>query len=714
MTDTSGDRRSFADLSRALLDEEAAREAADADQLEIRADEDLPGVGEEAITLRQAVATGGVGVLAVLGTLDAVDAFQIAIPSLLGPEIQNSFGVSDAGLAVIGIGGLITTTLCAIPMGKMADRVNRMHLVGLATVFWSVAMFTRGFQATALGFFLVGMLMGIGTSNTFPVQGAVLADAYPISARGRIYAVKNVLGRGGERIAPLLVGGLMLLVDDNWRWAYWIFAWPTLALGIWALFVPDPPRGQFEQKSVLGEVMEEDDDPPRVSLGAVWQRLMAIKTLKLAWISFSIIVFSIIGQSFLVNLYLEDRWGLSPFERAMIGFVPGMLAFAAAPWAAKRYDSLYRESPARALSWVGALFFPIAVAIPIQFFMPHPVLFAAVGIVPAVLSVIIFGMISPLLVGVVPYRLRAQSTALSIMVIFLGGGVLGPIVAGLLSDATDERTAILIVAIPFKIIGGALLIWGARHIRHDLSLVVDEIEKDHAELERRKSHPDQLPAVGLRDIDFSYGPVQVLFGVNLHVDRGETLALLGTNGAGKSTILRVISGLAVPSRGIVSLHGRDITLTHLAPNPGGHGHPAASRGQSGVLAIIHRGQPPHWGMDHAAKPDRAQLPNRPCAGDLPGAGRSARRARQCAQRGSTADACFGHGADARTRRLAHRRTVARPRPCGDRRAAGDSGAAQGRGPNDDHRGTVAQHRGGPVGSGGVHREGTRPFRRSYL
>ncbi|MCQ3812325.1 MAG: ATP-binding cassette domain-containing protein, partial [Acidimicrobiia bacterium] len=300
---------------------------------------------------------------------------------------------------------------------------------------------------------------------------------------------------------------------------------------------------------------------PRVSLGAVWQRLMAIKTLKLAWISFSIIVFSIIGQSFLVNLYLEDRWGLSPFERAMIGFVPGMLAFAAAPWAAKRYDSLYRESPARALSWVGALFFPIAVAIPIQFFMPHPVLFAAVGIVPAVLSVIIFGMISPLLVGVVPYRLRAQSTALSIMVIFLGGGVLGPIVAGLLSDATDERTAILIVAIPFKIIGGALLIWGARHIRHDLSLVVDEIEKDHAELERRKSHPDQLPAVGLRDIDFSYGPVQVLFGVNLHVDRGETLALLGTNGAGKSTILRVISGLAVPSRGIVSLHGRDITLT---------------------------------------------------------------------------------------------------------------------------------------------------------
>jgi ABC-type branched-subunit amino acid transport system ATPase component len=43
------------------------------------------------------------------------------------------------------------------------------------------------------------------------------------------------------------------------------------------------------------------------------------------------------------------------------------------------------------------------------------------------------------------------------------------------------------------------------------------------------------------------------------VKRGETVALLGTNGAGKSTILRVISGLEVPERGVVRLDGRNIT-----------------------------------------------------------------------------------------------------------------------------------------------------------
>jgi ABC-type branched-subunit amino acid transport system ATPase component len=60
-------------------------------------------------------------------------------------------------------------------------------------------------------------------------------------------------------------------------------------------------------------------------------------------------------------------------------------------------------------------------------------------------------------------------------------------------------------------------------------------------------------------LDFSYGPVQVLFDVNVDVRRGEVLALLGTNGAGKSTLLRNVSGLVLPDRGSVRLNGRDIT-----------------------------------------------------------------------------------------------------------------------------------------------------------
>jgi branched-chain amino acid transport system ATP-binding protein len=52
-----------------------------------------------------------------------------------------------------------------------------------------------------------------------------------------------------------------------------------------------------------------------------------------------------------------------------------------------------------------------------------------------------------------------------------------------------------------------------------------------------------------RGVDVAYDKVQVLFGVDLDVREGEIVALLGTNGAGKSTVLKAISGLVQPIAG---------------------------------------------------------------------------------------------------------------------------------------------------------------------
>ncbi|MEY2470292.1 MAG: hypothetical protein QOF21_2990, partial [Actinomycetota bacterium] len=67
------------------------------------------------------------------------------------------------------------------------------------------------------------------------------------------------------------------------------------------------------------------------------------------------------------------------------------------------------------------------------------------------------------------------------------------------------------------------------------------------------------PLLLIRDLDAGYGKTQVLFGVDMHVERGEIVALLGTNGAGKSTLLSVISGLLEPSAGSVIFDGQDIS-----------------------------------------------------------------------------------------------------------------------------------------------------------
>jgi len=82
-----------------------------------------------------------------------------------------------------------------------------------------------------------------------------------------------------------------------------------------------------------------------------------------------------------------------------------------------------------------------------------------------------------------------------------------------------------------------------------------------------EKHPAGDGVLRVQDVDFSYGHLQVLFGISMDVYQGEALALVGTNGAGKSTLLRVIAGLETPTTGSVTFGDRDITGTraeHLA------------------------------------------------------------------------------------------------------------------------------------------------------
>ncbi|WP_174803456.1 sugar ABC transporter ATP-binding protein [Martelella limonii] len=63
------------------------------------------------------------------------------------------------------------------------------------------------------------------------------------------------------------------------------------------------------------------------------------------------------------------------------------------------------------------------------------------------------------------------------------------------------------------------------------------------------------PILSLRDIRKSYGPVEVLHGIDLDIHAGEVVALLGENGAGKSTVSNVISGTVLPSSGTMTWQG---------------------------------------------------------------------------------------------------------------------------------------------------------------
>lgn len=67
------------------------------------------------------------------------------------------------------------------------------------------------------------------------------------------------------------------------------------------------------------------------------------------------------------------------------------------------------------------------------------------------------------------------------------------------------------------------------------------------------------PVLSLTDINVSYGKIQVLYDLNMTINRGELICLLGGNASGKSTTLKTILGIVTPQSGRVMLNGENIT-----------------------------------------------------------------------------------------------------------------------------------------------------------
>jgi branched-chain amino acid transport system ATP-binding protein len=68
-----------------------------------------------------------------------------------------------------------------------------------------------------------------------------------------------------------------------------------------------------------------------------------------------------------------------------------------------------------------------------------------------------------------------------------------------------------------------------------------------------------VPVLKLLNIESAYGPIKAIRGLSLQVRRGEIATVLGSNGAGKTTILKTISGIIDPRKGSIEFKGIDIT-----------------------------------------------------------------------------------------------------------------------------------------------------------
>jgi ABC-type branched-subunit amino acid transport system ATPase component/predicted MFS family arabinose efflux permease len=550
-------------LAGAFLEMEDERQQSIADARDT-GDDVMPGMGEGEMTLRQALNRGGMVTFTTLAAITAIDNLEVATMGTLSPDIRDSLGLSDGAIIFIISASSAFLILGALPMGWLADRYRRGRIIGFSNLFFGLMTALTGIATNGVTLFFARLGVGSTKSNTFTVQSTLIADTYPITSRGRVGSTLSLFGSVTGTLSPLIVGGVATLIggSNGWRWVFIMLSIPICLVSILGFSLPEPPRGQFEKQDVLGEVVVEDDPLP-ISVEAAFARLLQIRTLKAVITAFAAIGFGLFTVPILGNLFMEDEYGLSSFGRGAVGTVSGVAVMISVPFVGKFYDGQYRKDPARALRFVGWLVLPSALLVPVQYFMPNPVLFALLAVPTAVMTVAAYSMVGPLLMSVIPYRLRGMGQALGALYIFFIGATGGALLAGLLSNAYSTRVAIIVLYVPATIVGGALMLRSASFIHDDLRLVSRELREEQDEHRRRMDNPDHVAALQVSQVDFSYGQVQILFDVGFEVRKGEVLALLGTNGAGKSTILRVIAGLGTPARGVVRHHGR--TITYVTP-----------------------------------------------------------------------------------------------------------------------------------------------------
>ena len=282
----------------------------------------------------------------------------------------------------------------------------------------------------------------------------------------------------GLLFGPFIAGAIASSAggDEGWRWTYLVLTVVPLILGLISLVVlREPKRGRYEQELVLGEVMTPDAAKPElpVSMSTAYQRMKKIKTFYFICTGIGVLGFALVAVPVQLGLLLDNSYGYDAYQRGWMLSLTSIASLIAIPITGLTYDRLFRQNPERVVRVAGGFVIAYGLLLFIAMrFQPIVPLMVFVALAGACTSAA-FVSIGPIIGAVAPYRMRTQAFALIPVFIFLMGGFFGGILAGALSDAHGERTALSIVAPIAGTIGGLLFMYGSRYLKRDISLAVE-------------------------------------------------------------------------------------------------------------------------------------------------------------------------------------------------------------------------------------------------
>jgi branched-chain amino acid transport system ATP-binding protein len=377
---------------------------------------------------------------------------------------------------------------------------------------------------------------GFGKVVNEPVHGALIAEYYSPRARAKAFGLHSLANPGGSFIAAFLAGAVAETL--GWRTAFFILAVPTFIFLAIATRLREPERGRFE-------IVETPATPP---FWETAQRLWAVRSLRFQWIGTAWTSGSILGISVIIPFFLKDEFGVRPGLRGVILGIGTGLSIPAALFGTAVAQRELNRLPSRGLRllcWTG-----VVAGVALMGISVAPNLLMVSALIWVVMM--IFAFVNPGLNAitaiVAPPEIRSTAFALKALVALAGAGFAA---MGYLIGGASVRWAVAVMA-PVFLRGVLHFFTAAKYLDDD----VDRLNPERVQRARRTDSPILLETAGL---SASYDGVRVLFGVDLEIRRGEIVALLGTNGAGKSTTLNAISGIVEPDGGNVWFDGEPIT-----------------------------------------------------------------------------------------------------------------------------------------------------------
>ncbi|MCE9620783.1 MAG: MFS transporter [Actinomycetia bacterium] len=510
--------------------------------------------------------------LVVLFGLNAVDELDRTAFAILLPNIRDEFNLNNTKvLSLVALASVAALAL-QVPIAQYADRTKRVPLAIAGALVW--ALFS-GMTGLATGVVLLTIARSgssIGKAVIDPTHNSLLADYYPIETRSKVFSTHRAANAIGAFVGPLVAG--LLAYSFDWRVPFIVFVFPTVIFAVMALRLREPVRGKWERAAMgaSDDVANTEEVVP--SFAESWRTVQKIPTLQRLWWSLPFLATALIGFVVLASLLYEEKFNLDERGRGIASAIAEPFQLVGLVVGTRYITKRFMSDMAALVRFVARIAMLTSI-VAIGFAVAPNIVVAVIFncVISATLAIVGPGILVALSLAI---PARARATGFSVASLWVIPGLLVLPLIGWISSHIGIRWGMLTL-VPLFIIGSLILGSAQNTINGDIAQVwKSSAARSEALLQRRRGEADLLL---LRGVNAGYEGRQVLFDVDFDLKEGEVVALLGTNGAGKSTMLKAISGVVEADSGAIVLDGRDIT--HAPPNeiavlgisqmPGGHG-----------------------------------------------------------------------------------------------------------------------------------------------